>query len=286
MTKRDALTAVLSSEWPSEHSLLRFLTLLRENCGVRTEAAVAKRLSLYPRAFPKGESVERSLDELHPGHRNIRTLWNALATQGKIAPDQIASISKLLKRQHYFAFNQRLCADLLVRLVTKRAFPLEQTVVPRLGTFIGNAELLTYILTLAVCAPRLLSYDRLRRLVRFRSRRIKTLIDLIFPRVNSSVTAAARRVQLATALALPSGIQRDLFYDLNWCCRQTGDEVFKELLAMAIEKSNLRNCELLVPLLARNSTTKEIDLLRSLAGSPAEAVRLIAKACLASATDL
>ncbi len=211
----------------------------------------------------------------------LRQVLEMLTSEGSLDPGHRAYLGRLVRWASVTETMGYLLPNLLLALHRRKLVDVAPVLSTSFRFYSSEQCLITCLLTSIACVPNALSEGQLRRAAVFRSRRIKWLCGLLL----------SLRMQDRTSKEEVNGyfsnfsnrLHLDVIHDVCWLTSNGTSDLAHSCLQACVEAGDLRDCDLLIPLLARIPTTVSQQLLIKLAEESDKRVSDIAKLTLASA---
>ena len=181
--------------------------------------------------------------------------------------------------------------DSLIRLITllhrRKIIDAKQLLLPRLGWF-SQVELWeTAIVTFRICEPSLLLDTKLMSIPRVRSARCRVLLNILSADMagEASISTALLRKGVSMLHRLKSEDHTSVVIRISWASMFEGPKLACTIIREMARIGDYRDCEFLVPFLAKSRESGDLETLTALVASPNDKAAKCAKVVLENPND-
>lgn len=247
------------------------LELLGGLAAVKNKAELRFFLARLPKFSDelwRDEEIRKRVNQLEtPWEIAVRTL-KLLVTDQPADIKQREFLTRLIRRCDPALVQSRFLPNLLVALNRRGTIEAAGVLSKLLTWRATNSCLITVILVLLVCAPKAVSDSQLQRCAVLRPARIRWLVKFLLAMQHEGsdeIMAIFRSLS-----KYRDRTHRQAITDFCWISFNTNKDLVQTYVTEAVKISDVRDCDLLVPLLAQDQNTESHRLLKLIAetGSP------------------
>jgi ribosomal protein S18 len=202
-------------------------------------------------------------------HENVRIIFGLLGCE-HVSPDKQQELLSLLSRKNMHLVHSDIIFRLLTSLHQRGVLDAPPIILPKMRWYSGSVLWEMGIMTLRVCAPRILRERKTHWIGSLKSLPCRIMLRIFAAFESNQLPEGRREFQrtVAQLAQLPNKTHSRLLCNLAWVSMYEGRGLACAILKEMVALHDYRDCEVLIPFLTEGGKVVDREILEALASGP------------------